>query len=213
VIDARVKATVATGALLGVAVLGILLSHSPIAVARVNTVQHNLINSTYDKTSACQSNETLPQEASAIRLRVYDFTGPRVTVAVLAHGHVVAGGERESGWTGGVVTVPVNGLAKAMSGVQLCFTLFLNGDEITQFIGEPTRGARAARVSEGSLPGRVRVEYLRQSSSSWWSLVPEVARRMGLGHAGSGTWSVLVAAVLMGSVAVAGARLVFRELG
>jgi hypothetical protein len=213
VIDARVKITIAIGTLLGVAAVGVVLSHSPIAVAGINTAQHNLISSTYDKTSACQSNETLPRETSAIRLRVYDFTGPRVTVAVLAHGHVVASGERESGWTGGVVTVPVKGLSTSRSGVQLCFTLYLGGDEVTQFVGEPTRGAHAARVSEGSLPGRVRVEYLRPSSSSWWSLVPEVARRMGLGHAGSGTWSVLLVAVLMGSVAVAGSRLVFRELG
>lgn len=212
-IDARVKITLATGALLSIAAVGILLSHSPIAVAGVNTAQHNLISSTYDRTSACQSNETLPRETSAIRLRVYDFTGPRVTVSVLAHGHVIASGERESGWTGGVVTIPVKGPSKAISGVQLCFTLYLSGDEVTQFIGEPTTGARAARVSEGTLPGRVRVEYLRPSSSSWWSLVPEVARRMGLGHAGSGTWSVLLVAALMGCVALAGSRLIFKEMG
>ncbi len=36
----------------------------------------------------------------------------------------------------------------------------------------------------GTLPGRLRVEYLRESRASWWSRALGVARRMGLGGGG-----------------------------
>ena len=96
--------------------------------------------------------------------------------------------------------------------VGLCFTLFGNGNESIQLVGEPTTGALAARGPGGPLPGRVRVEYLRSSGASWWSLAPEVARRMGLGHAAAGTWSVLLVLVLMGCLVALCSRLILREL-
>ena len=114
---------------------------------------------------------------------------------------------------GGVVTVPVNRLSTARSGLDLCFTFFTNEDESIGFFGESTTAALAARGPNGSLPGRVRVEYLRPSHSSWWSLAPEVARRMGLGRAPSGTWSVLLAVALMVSVFALCARVILREAG
>jgi hypothetical protein len=213
VTNARLRVAGAIGLLLGLAAIGLTLSQSPIAVARVNTTAQTYLATVTHTTSACQPNELLPRETTAIRLRTWAFFGPRVTVDVLAHGHVIARGERGSGWTGGVVTIPVSRLPTARSGVDLCFTLFLNGDESDELVGEPTTRALAARGPEGSLPGRVRVEYLRPSRSSWWSLAPEVARRMGLGHAGSGTWSVVLVVALMGSVAALSALAILREPG
>jgi len=52
------------------------------------------------------------------------------------------------------------------------------------------------------LHGRVRVEYMRPGSSSWWSLAGTVARRMSLGRGWPGGWSVPLALVLMASMAV-----------
>ena len=213
VIDTRLKVLVGTGLLAGVAAIALTLSGSPIAVARVNTTEDTVVEVVRQRLSACQANEALPRGTSAIRLRTFAFLGPRVTVQVLAHGRVIARGERESGWTGGVVTVPVNRLATARTGVETCFTLFPNGDETIELVGEPTTGPLAARSQEGPLPGRIRVEYLRPGSSSWWSLAPEVARRMGLGHAPAGTWSVLLVIALMGSLVALCSRLILRELG
>jgi hypothetical protein len=160
---------------------------------------------------ACQSPELLPRETSAIRLRVDAFLGPRVTLAVVAHGRVIAHGERGSGWTGGAVTIPVSPLSTARPGVDLCFALLLNGDETAELVGEPTPAAHAARGTGGALPGRLRVEYMRLGRS-WWSLTPAVARRMGLGGAVSGAWSVILAVALMGSVALVCSLAILRWL-
>ncbi|MGD0452801.1 MAG: hypothetical protein ABSB69_04330 [Solirubrobacteraceae bacterium] len=211
--DAPLKIALGTGLVIGVAALGITLSQSPITVAEVSTAEHGLLGTTTQKLSACQSNEVLPRETSAIRLRVETFIGPKVAVEVLAHGRVIAHGERESGWTGGVVTIPVEPLSMARSGVELCFTLFLNGDESAELVGERTTGALAAQSRFGPLAGRVRVEYLRPGRSSWWSLAPAVARRMGLGRAWSGTWNVLLVFGLMGGMVLLCSRMMLREWG
>jgi hypothetical protein len=213
VIDRRVKLTVGAGLLLAVAAIAIDLSQSPITVAAVNTAQISYLGSTEQPIYACQSGESLPRETSAVRLRAFSFFGPRVRIDVLASGHVIAHGERGSGWTGGAVTIPLNRLSTARPQVKLCFTFFLNGDETTEFVGELTAEALAAHGPHALLPGRVRVEYMRPDRSSWWSLVPQVARRMGLGHAGSGTWSVLLAAALMIGLALVCSRVALRELG
>ena len=212
-IDVRLKITLGIGLLIGGLAMAVTLSGSPLAVARVNTAEHTLLGTTQHQIHACQSREVLPRETSAIRLRAWAFIGPRVTVRLSARGHVIADGERESGWTGGVVTIPVNPLSTARSAVDLCFTFFVNGEESLQLVGEPTAPGVAARTSAGPLPGRVRAEYLRPAGSSWWSRIPSVARRMGLGRAASGTWNALLVVILMGGVVVVCSRVILRELG
>jgi hypothetical protein len=208
----RVKMAFGGVLVVGVAILGVTLSRSPISVARTNSNAHVLLGSTRESARICQSSEVLPRDTSAIRMQMFASAGPRVTVEVLAHGHIIAHGERGSGWTGGSVTVPVSHLATASAGVTLCFTLFLNGAEGVSLTGEPTNEALAAQERIGPLPGRIRVEYLRPDRSSWWSLILPVARRMGLGHAGSGRWSVLLVIGLMIGVLLLSSRVVLREL-
>jgi hypothetical protein len=210
---ARLKLLLVAGFLLGLVGIAITLTQAPITVARVNTAQTAFVAEVHQKTSVCQPGEVLPRGTSAIRLRAYAFLGPRVTVAVLAHSHVIAHGERGSGWTAGVVTVPVNPLSSTRAGVELCFTLFGNGDESIGLVGEPNDAAPLARGQNAPLPGRVRVEYLRPGGASWWSLAPEVARRMGLGHAPAGSWGVLLVIALMGGLVALCSRLILRELG
>ena len=90
--------------------------------------------------------------------------------------------------------------------------LFTNEDETIELVGAPASESTAARARDGVLSGRLRVEYLRPGAASWWSLAPEVARRMGLGRAPSGTWIALLVLVLMASIAAACARVILREL-
>lgn len=206
------KIILVAGLICGSAAIAVTLSQAPITVAGVNTAETRSLGKAHRRTVVCQRHETLPRETSAIRLRVFAYTGPRVTVAVTARGQPIARGEHESGWTSGVVTVPVKPLVTARSEVELCFTLFLNGNEKAWFVGERTKRAPATRDHTTTLPGRVRVEYLRPGRSSWWSQALSVARRMGLGHAGSGTWSVLLVIILMVSVVFLCSRLILREL-
>ena len=211
--DPRLRIVLGCGLLVGVAAIAVTLSRAPLVVARVNTPAHEFLGTTTQPLSACQPNETLPRGTTAIRLRVEAFVGPRVTVEMLAHGHVIVRGQRGPGWTAGNVTLAVKPLARTMTGVELCFKAYVNGEESTDLIGERTTGPLAARGRYAPLPGRVRVEYLRPSRSSWLSRIPAVARRMGLGRAWPGTWSALLVVALMISAVLISARLVLRESG
>jgi hypothetical protein len=207
-----VKVALVVGLVIVAVAIGATMTGSPMTVIGTNTTEHSLLASAEKKIKACQSNERLPRDTQAIRLRIYAFLGPRVTVEVVAHGRVITRGQRGSGWTGGVVTIPVKPLSTTRSGVKLCFSLLLNGDETAEFAGEPIKRTPVNVSEADALPGRVLVEYMRRDRSSWWSLAPEVARRMGLGHAGSGTWSVLLVLGLMGGVVLVCSRLAVREL-
>jgi hypothetical protein len=201
------------GSLLAIAVAASLtLSLSPIGVARVNNSEEALLGATRSSVDACQSGEVLPRGTTAVRLHMFTFVGPRVVVGLFANGRRIAHGERGTGWTGGSVTVPVSPLSVSRQGVTLCFALYPNGNESVQLNGEAVTGARAAHGSRGALPGRLGVEDLRPASASWWSLILPVARRMGLGHAGPGTWSVLLVACLMLGVILTSVLAALREL-
>jgi hypothetical protein len=211
-LDARLKIALALGLLFIVAAIGLTLSKAPVAVARVNTAQHSYLGIVRQRLVACQAGEVVPEHTFAVRLHIEAFLGPRVTVEMKAHGHVIARGERGSGWTAGVVTVPVKPLRTTAAGVELCFGLLLNGDEQNVLIGERTTGGLAARVRDGQLPGRVRVEDLHPGGSSWWSLAGSISTRMGLGHGWGGSWSALLAIALMAVLALVCTRLLLREL-
>ncbi len=211
-IDTRVAATVAVSVVVIAAAMTTTLTGSPIAVAYVNTQAPTYLGSSRHRLSACQPYETLPRETTAIRLRSEAFLGPRVEVDVVSSGRLIAHGERPSGWTGGVVTVPVNPLARTYLGVEVCYLYFVNGDESLDLVGEKTRGELAAHSGGRRLTWRLQVEYLRPASSSWWSLVPEVLRRMGLGRAPGGTLDVVLFLGLTGGLVLVSCAAVLRGL-
>jgi hypothetical protein len=196
----RLKITLVASLLLGAAAVAVTLRGSPIAVARVSTTALVPIGEVRQPIAACQMGEVLPRETSAIRMRIYAVYGPRVVATVLEDGRVLAHGERGSGWSGGAATVSVRPLPTTRSDVELCFAIYGNAEEPERLVGEPTTPSRAAFDRDGPMAGRLRAEYLRPSKSSWWSLAPEVARRMGLGRAASGTWWALLAIVLVGGM-------------
>ncbi len=195
----RVRVALGLGLAFTAAAVGVALVQSPAEVIAVNTPEQQTLELTRHKIDVCQPHEVLPANTHALRLQVSALLGPRVTVRVLAHGRVVTSGQRGSGWTGGVVTVPVRPVATTTPGAQLCFDVQLNGDESVSLTGEPGHGS-ATRAGAGGVPGRVRVEYLRPSGASWWSRASMVAKHMGFGNIANGTWSVFVVILLMGSV-------------
>jgi hypothetical protein len=212
----RVTVALGVGLIAVAAAIVFALSHAPVTVAGVSTAEQRFIGTVVRSTESCQPGEVLPRGTSAIRLRIFTEIGPRVTVRVLSHGRIVASGERASGWTGGVVTVPVRTLSRSISDAQLCFNLLLNGNETASAIGSPAKRTLTASGQVAFTPERVRAEYLRPGRSSWWSLASAVARHMGLGHFGSGVlsgvWSVPLVILLMAGAALVCSRLILREL-
>jgi hypothetical protein len=156
----------------------------------------------------CQGGEALPRGTSALRLALEATVGPEVTVAVRSGGRVIARGTHGSGWTGGDVTVPIAKIARTTPAASVCFVLGTTR-ELVLMVGRPLRTASGAAA-----PGaRMGVEYLAPGNRSWWSSALSVARRIGLGHAPSGTWVMLLLAALMAIVVALASCLYVRELG
>lgn len=220
----RVKVTLAAGIAL-LAIIGALtLTRSPPRVVSANARSTNaaLAHITGDL-SVCQAGESLPASVSAIRLSMWAFVGWKMHVLAYAGSRLLTEGRRAADWTSTSVTVPVKPLDHATSNVTLCFAIGPNS-EPALILGNNTPAQEAAVVVSGGttpspgaqaterLPGRVDVEYLASGQGSWWSRAEEVARRMGLGRAFSGTWIALLVAALMAAVGVLAVRLTLREI-
>lgn len=211
----RARATIALGA--GLVLLAVMLvvtmSGSPMVIVSANsTLSNGSLAASTSGARACQADEVLPASASAIRLTLTAQLGPPVTVEALSGARLLTGGARGSGWTGGSVTVRVRPVTHTVSHVRICFKI-APSKEAVGMVGSPTGPAVAARSGRGeALPGRIKIEYLRAGESSWWSVAPEVARRIGLGHAPSGSWVVLSVIGLMGAVIATASWLTLKEL-
>jgi hypothetical protein len=208
-----VRVALAAGLALTALAVVVTLSQSPLGVAATNSVQgREELETLHQGTALCQPGETIPRGTTAIRLGIFAWLGPRVTLAAYSGNRAVTEGQRGSGWTGWVVTVPVKPLSHSVSHVKLCFAIHLAGDETVKVVGEH-RSADGAYHSNGTpLGGRATVEYMQPGKRSWWSLASLVARRIGFGHADSGPWSVFVVIALAAAVALAVSRIVLREL-
>ncbi len=207
----RIKVALAVGlALIAVAFVA-TLAHAPLTVAGSGVAtEHTLVNTT-KAAAACQEHETLPRGTTALRVSLTSALGPRVAVRVLSGGRVIARGATPPGWSDASVTVPVRPLPRTVAPVKVCFTMAqMNGKVAMR--GTPTASALAAETSEGPLPGRMGIEYLRPGGSTWWSQATAVAHRLGLGRAASGTWNALLVMALVASVIALSSWLVVKEL-
>jgi len=202
-----VRIALAAGLAVTAVALGIVLSRSPLAVAGSNGVPANLAVAHFGTSqTSCQAGGTLPQGTTAIRVSLSANIGPQVNLEVLSGATIVTTGERDAGWgVDETVTVPVRRVATTVGDARVCVT--------TGPVVEPLQinGTRE-RTPDGEVV-LLRMEYLHPGSASWLSLIPSVARRMGLAHAPAGTWVAYMLVVLMAIVAGVASRLVMRELG
>jgi hypothetical protein len=210
--ERNVAIVLVLGLVLLVAALAITLSDAPPSVLAASpVVVDRELEVSSRSLSACQSGELLPRGTAAMRLSISGIYGPQLSVTASSKGKSVTAGERASGWTEEVVTVPVNPVARTYADAKICFAL-ARGAGVARLDGQITPDSLAAREGSGqTLPGRVRIEYLGRGYS-WWSLASSVAARMELGRAAGGLWIVLVAIALMVVVALLAARLALREL-
>jgi hypothetical protein len=209
----KVRIALACGLLLIVAALAVTLGAAPMVVIHGNGVsEQNSLLETRLSTSVCQAGEAIPANTTAVRLGLDAQVGPKVTVAVSAGGRTITTGTAAGGWGGGVVTVPVRAVRSAASNTEICFTLAPAFSTVT-LVGEGARLLPAIVLpANRPLPGRIAVEYLHRGSSSWLSLLPSIAHRMGLGHAWPGAWIVFVLASAMAFCLALVARAGLREL-
>jgi hypothetical protein len=206
-----VRAALAVGLALTAIAITVVLFKAPLTVAGTNSVAANPgISGVNGPVSGCQVGSTIPRGTTAIRISASANTGPSVSLRALSGSQVITHGKRGAGWgVAETVTVPVQHVVRTTSSNQTCIA-FGRTVETVQI-----NGALGPTTTVGGETGRavmMRIEYLRPGPSSWWSLASSVARRMGFGHAPSGTWIVFLLLALMISVAILTARLVLREM-
>jgi hypothetical protein len=193
--------------------LVVTLAGSPVTVAASNgIVGESALISARGGARACQGGETIPAGTSAIRLTLAAERGSEVSVLARSGSRVLTHGVNSGGWTGGSVTIPVAPVPRATPNATLCFAIGALVEPMKVF-GASTAPAIALVAAGGQrLPGRIGVEYLAAGHSSWLSLAPSITRRMGYGHAWSGTWIAYLLALAMGLGAFVVWWLTRREL-
>jgi hypothetical protein len=205
----RIKLTLAVGLALTAIAVSAVLGHAPLTAAAANGVQAaSAIGVVQGAGAFCQPGETLPRDITAIRLSFTATTGPEIAVTVSSGGRLITSGAIGSGWYGSAVTVPLKPLSRSHSNVSICARFdSLTGDVLVA-------GERAGTElgSDGFLPGRLSVVYLRPGGVSWWSLAGSVIDHMALGRAASGTWIVIPIVALIAAAIVLALVALTREL-
>jgi hypothetical protein len=208
----RVTIALAAGLALLAVAIGLTLLHSPTSVAGTNGgKQDEGLVSIRKSAMVCQAGEVLPRGTSVIVASLSTFTGPKVMAEALSGARVLTRGQLGSGWTGRTVAIPVKPLTRTVWNVKICFAFAPKDEAVTPY-GHSSAPAVAATYNGKALPGRIRAEYLRPGSRSWWALVSSTAYHMGLGRAASGTWIVFLVIALMATVATVVSKLLLEEL-
>lgn len=207
-----VKLTLGLGVAVLIAVCSYALTRSPPRALRAGPKATGYLSGVAGDAAACQTGETLPAGASAVRLSVAAYVGARIQVAVYSGSRVITKGRRSPDWTGTSVTVPVTPLRTGASNVTVCFNIAPNNEAVF-LLGREVPASEALITPAGErLSGRLEIEYLGAGQGSWWSRILTVARRMGLGRAFSGTWIALLIAAMVAAVGVLAGGLALREL-
>lgn len=159
----------------------------------------------------CQAEELVPGDTHALQLTIgtYQRPGPPVVIDVTRGGRLLAGGGRAAGWTqGDHVRLPLVRSVPTTAGPEVCLT---NSGPATLALGGSASVPPPARVDGIPQRGRVRIEYVRSGRESWWSLMPTIFHRFGLGKApGLGSWTFVLAwGLVLAAAAIAG-RLLWR---
>lgn len=179
--------------------IAITLSRSPPVVSSSNSVEAAVeFESVTGHFLACQANELLPRDTTAIRLSLDASLGPRVKLTVLSDKRLVTSGERSAGWTAADVTIPVRPVAQTIPGVKICFQFYAQNESVG-LTGQQTSGGHSPQANRGS----IKIEYLKPGVRSWWSLAPSVALYMAFGHAWSGIWLIpFLGAIMVAMLAI-----------
>jgi hypothetical protein len=163
----------------------------------------------------CQPGAFLSNAAARVQLLIgtYGRPLPEVRVVFLDDAmRAVALGHQPGGGHEGLVTIPIAHTRPTPASTTVC--IHVGGSHPIALAGETGPiNPSSETVAGHQQPGRVSLAYFRKGDESWWSLLPELTSRFGLGKASFfGDWTLPVAALLLLGVWVAAIRLMLREL-
>ena len=160
----------------------------------------------------CQPLELVPADSASMLVFVVNAgpDSPQLAARVVAEdGETVAGSDVPGGYGHGALHVPLAPEVEEPTPATVC--LQNAGDEVVGFGSGATPREQGAQVDGGLQPGRIRIEYFRPGSESWWALMPTVVHRFGLGKGdGLGSWTLWASGLILLLAIGLSARLVTR---
>jgi hypothetical protein len=195
-----VRAVLAAGFALLLAALIVTLSHAEPRQAGANHVPEiEEVAKRRGDWRHCQSGEVVPKDAASLRLLVGTYGRPTPELRVVARrqgGEVVTAGRLPADAGEGHVDIPVRRVEETEGNARVCVSV----------------SGRGRTVLYGAA-GRLRLNWYREGSESWFDVLPTIAHRFGLARANPvGALLLPLAALILLAGWVATVRLVLREL-
>jgi hypothetical protein len=210
-----VVATLATGlTLLAIALVATLSQAAPRRLGTNQIQTEEVFGATRGGGTFCQRYEQIPQGTGAIRISLFGVRGERAPPvrAVVADGtRQLARGALPASRPGPseLIVIPLRRVVAHDATGRVCLTLGTGGQ--LGLVGQATASKYAARSGGNALSGRLRIEYLRPGSESWWSFASTVAHRIAIGHPLPGSPAMLLVVLLtLASIALGSWQLVRR---
>jgi len=201
-------------AVVGVAVVVALSQRAPRLAGTSFVVQRGPVAALPAHGIACQPGTYVPDDSAVAQVVVHPSgRGPLaldVTFRDPDGALVARGAARDVRARDGNVTVP---LAHVVDGNHANATACVRnaGGEGFALWGDVANPGATARVDGRPTGGVVGFRYLRAGRQSWWSLMPVVAQRFGLGKARVlGTWTLPLLVLVLLGLWIAAARLLLR---
>ncbi|HEX3909328.1 MAG TPA: hypothetical protein VHW67_01335 [Solirubrobacteraceae bacterium] len=160
----------------------------------------------------CEPAELVPGDTAALRLNISSGApqGPRLDLTMSnADGPVGVGG-LAAGWRSGVLSIPVSRVRTTKQAVMIC--LVNRGTTRVAFGGSVPDSGFYVVIGGKPLSGRMRIEYMRPGSETWFSLLPTLVHRFSLAKADLVRhWAAGAVLVLMLIAIGLAARTIVRE--
>jgi hypothetical protein len=209
----RVRIALASGLALMTVAIVLTLLHTPASIAGTDEAggEGEAIATTEHGTTVCQGHQYLPAGTSEVQPKLGANSGPSVHVEVSAAGHVITSGQRGSGWSGRVVTIPVKPLAHAVSNATVCVSFSMH-DEVLSIYGAPTIPGDRALEGGRTLGEKMWINYLKPARQTWAADLGAISRHLELGRTTTGGWIVVLTLALAAGVIALAVTGVLKEL-
>jgi hypothetical protein len=164
----------------------------------------------------CQPISGLPGDAAqaALTIGTYGLPAPRLSLRFLAaSGVVTASGSVAAGGPQGVVSLPISHVDASAPASSACLSVGPTQGRVAIAGYAAPAGPRTAQLNRTPQPAVLSLLYYRAGRESWWSLLPTLAHRFGLGKAPLyGDWTLPLCTLMLLGVWIGAVRLMLREL-